>query len=144
MSAPPDPVEAIVAFLAADATVAALVNSRVYGVELPQSQIQSMPRKSIVVRRSGGGGLSAGDRSRVGLSLPRMDVFSYGETPYQASRVDLAAYGALKQMVANNQGACRLLDTQLAGGPIDLREPDTQWPLVFRSYLVAAAEVAVS
>lgn len=135
----PDPLEAVVAFLAADVDTNALTSSRVYGVELPPSQVESMPRKSIVIRRSGGGP-SVGDSSRIPWSLPRMDVFSYGETPYQASRVDLAAYRALKQMTPHKRGTCRLVDAQLSAGPIDLREQETPWPLVWRSYLVGAVE----
>ncbi len=139
----PDPVAAIVAFLQADTALTALVSTRVFGAELPRDEVSSMPRKCVLVRRSGIGA-SAGNRSRIAFSRPRMDVFSHGETPKQAALVDLAAYEALKQMEPNTRGVCRLHDATLVGGPIDLREQDTKWPLVFRSYLVAAAEVAVS
>lgn len=139
----PDPVAALVTLLRADAGVAALAPVRVFGARLPATEVASMPRKAVVIRRAGAGA-SAGNRSRIRVSKPRCDVFAYGETPYEASRLDLACYEALKQMEAQNIGTCRIWDAVLINGPIDLTEEDTTWPIVFRTYLVAAAEVAVT
>lgn len=139
----PDPVAALRSFLLADADVAALAGTRIFGSELPRSEVQAMPRKAALIRKAGAGA-SVGNASRVRFSAPRMDIFCYGETPYEAARLDLAVYEALKQMEPNVQGTCRLHDAVLAGGPIDLREEDTSWALVFRSYQVATAEQAVA
>ena len=139
----PDPVVAVRAFLLGDADLAALIGTRVFAGILPRSEVEPMPRKAVLIRKAGMGA-SAGNRSRIGISAPRLDVFAYGETPYEASRVDLAAYDALKQMEPHNEGVCRLFDAVLTGGPIDLEEEDTGWSLVFRSYEIAAAEVAVA
>lgn len=144
----PDPLVAIVAFLKADADVATLCAARVYGDELPRDQVDNEVAevgqvKAIVVRASGMGA-SVGNRSRVGISSPRYDVFSYGETPYEAARVDRVVYKALKNMVPHDRGTCRLYDAILVGGPISLREEATDWPIRFRSYNVTAAETAVA
>ncbi len=143
----PDPLEALVAFLTADVDVAALVAGRVYGDEIPQAALALLATgetilQTVVIRDSGAEG-SVGDASRVGWSKPRVDVFSYGETPFRAKALDLACYRALKQMVPNTQGSCRLQDATLLTGAVFLREEDTHWPLVFRSYAVAVAEDAV-
>jgi len=143
----PEPLEAIVAFLTADTDVAALVAGRVYGDEIPEHVVELVADgqtilQTVVVRDSGTEG-SVGDNSRVGWSRPRVDVFSYGGTPREAKALDLACYRALKQMVPNTQGTCRLQDATLLTGSIFLREEDTHWPLVFRSYAVAVAEDAV-
>ena len=143
----PDPLVALVAFLKADGPVSSLAADRVFGDEIPQDQVDVVSdgqtiQQTVVIRRSGSAG-SVGDNSRIRFSKPRVDVFSYGETPYQAGVLDLAVFDALKQMVPNTQGVCRLYDASLLTGPITSREQDTQWPLVFRSYAVATAEQAV-
>ena len=142
----PDPLVAILTFLKADAGVAAIAATRVFGEEIPQDQVTTVATgetilQTVVVRRSGAEP-SVGDASRVKFSRPRFDVFSYGETPHRAAALDLACYEALKQMEPTVQGTCRLHDAVLLSGPIAMREPDTQWPLVWRSYAVAVAETA--
>lgn len=134
----PDVVAAVVTVLRADAGVAI---NRVYYAELPQSEIANMPRQAIVVRKVGG---FTSDRARVRYQKQRIDVKCYGETPYEAAEIELAVYDALKQMEPQDVDTCRIWDAEVSSGAIDLREPDTQWPLVFRSYVISAAEVAVA
>jgi len=134
----PDVVSAVVAVLRADAGVPI---DRVYYAELPKSEHATMPRKNVVVRKVGG---FTADRARVRYQHQRIDIFCYGETPFEAAMLELAVYDALKQMVPHDVGTCRIWDAEVSSGAIDLREPDTQWPLVFRSYVIAAAEVAVA
>ncbi len=143
----PDPMLAMVSFLSNDAPSLALHGGRCYGVEIPEDLVPLVSDaksilKTIVIKRSGMGA-SAGDRSRIELSRPRFDVFSYGETPSEAASLDLAAYDALKQMIPHTEGSCRMLDAVLVAGPVDLIEEDTGWPFTFRTYLVTVAEVAV-
>ena len=146
--AQPDPLVATVAFLRANTGVADLAATRVFGEELPPDQVEAVSngetiQQTVVIKRAGSG-LSVGDNSRVKFSRPRFDVFSYGETPFEAAQLDLACYEALKQMVPHTEGACRMFDATLVAGPISLREEDTQWPFTFRTYLVAVAEVAIA
>jgi len=139
----PDPVKALRTDLLADAGVAALAATRVHGAELNRETNSVMPVKAVVIRKSGLGA-SGGNRSRVEISSPRVDVFCYGETPFEAARLDLAVYEYLKQMTPHVTNECYLLDAVLVSGPVDLREEDTSWPLVFRSYTVTAAEAVAA
>ena len=143
----PDPMLAMVTFLATDAPSLVLHGGRCYGEEIPADLVTLVSDgdtilKTTVIKRSGMG-RSAGDRSRIKLSSPRFDVFSYGETLSEAASLDLAAYDALKQMVPHTEGSLRMLDAVLVAGPISLREEDTGWPFTFRTYLVTVAEAAV-
>ncbi len=144
----PDPLVAVVAFLAADAPSLELHGGRVYGDEIPADLVELVSDgetilKTVVIRRSGMG-RSVGNNSRIGHSRPRFDVFCYGETPLEAASLDLACFDALKQMVPHTEGVCRMFDATLVAGPVSLREEDTQWPLTFRTYLVSVAEVATA
>ena len=134
----PDVVGAVIAVLRAENVEA---SDRVWYAELPKSEHAAMPRKNVVVRKAGG---FTADRARVRYQHQRVDIFCYGETPKEAATLELAVYDALKQMVPYDEGACRIWDAEVSSGAIDLREQETQWPLVFRSYVIAAAEVAVA
>lgn len=134
-----DPVAALVAFLKVDATVLSLVNSRVYGAELPDSQTASMPQGAIVVRPVGGGGMSI-NGSYVQVSDARMDVTAYGATPYEADRIRRAVTGVLKQMRKNVQGKTMLFWARYSGGAMG-RDPDTEWPMALSSWQVFFSEL---
>lgn len=146
-----DPTAGLVAFLLAQTDVTDLLaGSYVFGDELPQKPssiraaiVAGETVKKHVIVKDAGLGVGPGNRSRMRWTNPRVDVFAYGETPYEAKRLDLACYEALKQMVSGVYATCLLHDAQLVSGPISLREQDTQWPFRFRSYIVAAAEEAV-
>ncbi len=135
----PNPLAAIVAFLQADATVTSEVGTRVYGAELPPSEATAMPRKTIVVQAAGG----PSDRSRIRHQIIRVDVKGYGTTPTTAWDVYYAAYDALKQMGRTKQGTVLLYDAIPVGGPIQLRDADLEWPLLFGTFIISASEVAV-
>lgn len=141
----PDIVVAVIAFLRADEAVAELAAEFIYYEELAKQRIEAwgagMPKEEVVVvRRSGG----PSDRARIRYQRQRIDVFCYGRTPRKAADLEIAVYDALKQMVPHNEGPCRIWDAEVSSGAIALREQDTKWPLVFRSYVVSAAEVAVA
>lgn len=141
MSAVADPIKGLTTFLKADATIAALVAARVFGEELPKSETASMPRKCIVVEPSGPGSLGGGYQEYGDL---RVDLRCYGETPYEARRLQRAAYGALKALRRKVHSGVLLHWAIRSGGPIGLRDPDTDWPFVFESYQVLVAEVEVA
>lgn len=140
----PNPLEALVVFLKADAAVAALVDTRVYGAELPPSEATAQPRKCVVVTASGGGGAGPGDRSYMRVARIRFDVKAYAETPYAAWEVHLATLDALKHMERSVNNATLLHNATISGGPNQLRDPDLDWPLVFSVYELTVAEVAVT
>jgi len=99
-----------------------------------------MPRKAIVVKQSGG----LGSRSYMQHSSPRIDIFCYGETPYQARTVRRQVYEVLQQLIRTVTNSTLIHSISPEGGPLDLRDPDTSWPVVFESYQVFAADVPVA
>jgi hypothetical protein len=139
-----DYITGVRAFLLADASVAALVSTRVYGVELPDSdaEVKAMPRKAVVLVPAGGD-LLVGRRSYLRVSDPRMDVFSYGETAYETSRVDRAVRGALKQMRRNTQGTTMLYSADPVSTARVFRDPDTEWRSLVSTYTVLHSEVTI-
>ncbi len=132
-----DHVTAVQEYLKADVDIVALVGTRVFGIELPELESNFMPRKAIVIKQSGG----LGSGGYLEHSSSRMDVFCYGETPYQARTVRREVYNVLKQLIRTVVDSTLIHSISPEGGPLDLRDPDTQWPVVFESYQVYAAEV---
>lgn len=139
----PDVVAAIVQLLRQDAEVTALAGQRVYGVRLPASESQHMPRGAVVVSR-GGGGIGLGNRSYVQIENSRIDVRCYGLTDYEAKQLDAAAHAVLKGWRGGPVGDCFLYPARIEIGPVDLLEPEVEWPLVWQSYQVMASETPVT
>lgn len=135
-----DHVTAVAEYLKADLNIVALVGTRVFGIELPESETDFMPRKTIVIKQSGG----ADSGGWLEHSTPRMDIFCYGETPYQARTVRREVYNVLKQLIRTVIDSTLINSISPSGLPLDLRDPDTQWPVVFESYQVFAAEVVAA
>lgn len=129
-------------FLKADAAVAALTAGRVFGDEIPADQTVSMPRKCIVVEPSGGSNTYGSGFQEYGDT--RVDFRSYGETPYEAGRVQRAAYGALKQLRRQVHAGVLLHWAKRSGGPLALRDPDAGWSYRFESFQVLTAEIEVT
>jgi len=139
-----DSIKAIIDILKADAGITTLVGTRVFGLELPQAEAANMPRKAIVIQPSGGAGFGVGERDYIEHSAPRIDVFSYGETPFEAGRVRREVYDVLKQLKRTVINSTLVHWANPAGGPLPLRDPDTDWPLQFESFQVFFAERAVA
>lgn len=128
-----EPMSALIAFLKADAAVAARVNNRVYAGELPEGRIRSMPELTTLLRPAGGGQLP---QSYLQIHDLRVDIICYGPTPYVAYDSWRCFHGALKQMQRNQQGQTVLHWAMPAGGPIALREQDTEWPMTLSTWQV--------
>jgi hypothetical protein len=135
----PDVVAAVVAYLRADAAVLAIVGTRVFGEELPGSEAASMPRASVVVSATGG----YGQTDAVPLMKPRVDVRCYGATRAAAMTLHLAVYVALRALSRAVSATGLLHGAIEEGGPQSLRDQDTDWPLVWSSWIVLVGEEAV-
>jgi hypothetical protein len=135
-----DSLSALVAYLSAQAEVSGLVAGRVYGAELPAVEVPSMPRHVILVRWAGGSGTLVQARLHSG----RVDVWSYGITPFEANRLWRSVYPALKSLDRRVYAQTLLHGLREAGGPMNVREPATEWPAVIQSWQILAADVAVS
>jgi hypothetical protein len=137
----PDPVSAVMAYLAADSDIAALAGARVFGGELPETEATSMPRGAIVVRESGGGFLGAEWQEYGDV---RLDVITYGAIVDDASDLARAVRRRLKAMTRNVSETALLHWAKPDGGALPLRDPDTGWPYVVSSWQVLLAEVAAT
>lgn len=137
-----DPIAGLVAYLAADAGVAALVGTRVFGDELPKSEAPHMPRKAVVLDPSGGNNITSG--TYIEHSSQRFDALSFGETPFEANRVRLAVGLALKQLRRNVAGGVLIHWVEPAGGWLTRRHPDVRWPAAFQSFQIFFADQAIA
>lgn len=134
-----DPIAALIRFLKLDADTIDMVGTRIFGAELPDAENTSMPRAAVVLRNSGGG-LMPISSSYVPINDIRVDAYAYGATPNQAFRVYRCLAGALKQMHRNQQGRTVIYWARTSGGPSNLVEPNTEWPLTLSSWQVMYAE----
>jgi len=138
-----DTLHAVVDLLAGNTAVAALVVKRVYGAELPEFTPHEgtlMPRKCIVAKYAGSGRL--GENDYLPIHEPRIDLLCYGETPYEADRVRRSTYKVMKELKRKVQGDVVLFRATHSGGPVQLRDGDTGWPLIVESWLILAADAA--
>lgn len=142
----PDPLAAVRAYLLGDPLINSLTSGRVYGAELPASVAGSMPQASAVIQYSGGTAIGPGARSYVKVGLYRIDVKAYGGTPHQAAQVHFVCHDRLKNQLKRSVelGDTLLHNAVVAGGPIDLRDGDLDWPLVLGVYEIMVGEVAVT
>lgn len=136
----PDPVAAIVALLRDDADVAALVGTRVFGVELPSSEAPSMPRAAVVISGSGGSGIGAG--SYVPIGQPRMDVRCYGATHADAAELHWTVYERLKHIAGEVYGQVLIYSASVESSAMYLRDED--WPLVLSVWRPMVSERVVA
>ncbi len=119
-------------FLLADAGVSALVGTRVFVIELPPAQAVSMPRQCIVIKPSGGPAFQPG--SYIDHAYQTLDVFSYGETPFEADEVRDAVTDALRLLRRDLTGTTLIHWVQPAGGWASNRDPDADWPYGLQSF----------
>lgn len=136
----PDPVEALLEVLKADETILSLVGARVFGGELPAEEVDRMPRRCIVLAPAGSLGAFGRGFQRYGDQ--RFDVFCYGSAPREAHRVWIAVYQAFKHLRPTVKASCRIYWANAAGGPIPLRDPETEWPFTAGSFQVLVGELA--
>lgn len=137
MTRAPDMIDALRRYLLADPDVSELVGTRVFGGELPSGQASSMPRHAVVIRYSGGGSLGGGHQE---YSDKRVDVRCYGSTIYEADRLWRSVGPALQALQREVHADCLLHWARRGGGPIDLRDPDTDWPFIFSSWQVLSSD----
>ena len=118
--------------LLSDPDVEYLTGGRVYVEDIPDGEIANMPRGCVVLRASGG--LEQSDFGPV--SIPRYDIWSYGESRYKAGQVDRAVWDYLHYLDNQNANDTLIHSVVLSGGPRAAKEPDTGWPVQIRSCTV--------
>jgi hypothetical protein len=119
---------------------ATLAESRVFVDEIPPGETASMSRKCIVIEPSGPSVLGGAFQE---YGDGRYDIRCYGETPYEAARLQAQVYQVMKHLQRETHAGVLIHWARRSGGPIPLRDPDTDWPFRFESYQVLIAEVEV-
>lgn len=119
-------------FALGDTGINTLVADRVFAVELPKDEAASMPRKCVVIKPSGGPAFQPG--SYIDHAYQTVDVFSYGETPFEADAVRDAVNDALRLLRRGTTGETLIHWVQPAGGWASNRDPDADWPMGFQSF----------
>jgi opacity protein-like surface antigen len=127
-----DLVGAVVALLAADASIAAAVGTRVFGGELPPGETQHMPRRAIVLKPSGGSSLTGASYAEA--DTQRLDLFAYGATLSEAVQLRDAAAAVLRPIQRTVSARVLIHWAQSAGGFLTGREPVTDWPRAWQSF----------
>ena len=131
-----NPLTAVRSHLLNDADLRTLASTRVYAGELPKSEADNMPRQSVVVTLAGG----AGPASDVPIMQIVIDVTCYGATGLQATSLYLATRAALRTLRRDLAADSLLHSAVELSGPMELRDPDTDWPLTWSSWRVVASE----
>ncbi len=130
-----DVLPALITYLGSISDMADLVSARIYGGEIPDSEIENMPRKLTVLRYAGGPESFRSDP----VQRQRIDVFSYGETYFEAGRVDRTVADAWHDLTRVDVSNV-LIHSVGYGGAQQLKEPDTGWPYLLRSAIVISDE----
>lgn len=129
-----DIIKAITEVLKTDGNVAGLAETRVFGGELPGEEAAFMPRNAVVIQPSGGVSLAAG--SFLNHDTQRLDLFSYGATPFEAEALRRLCRRALVNVRRRIVSGCLIHWIEPAGGFFAGRDPDAAWPRAFQSYQV--------
>lgn len=140
-----DVMAALIGYLAAQTAITALVpSSRIFGGEIPKTQVAAMPQKAIVLRLAPGAPNGPGDRDMTDLSTTGIDVFAYGENFTEASKVRRAVYDAMKAVLRLKTSSTLLHYAHRRSGPMQMKDPDGDWPVVIEAWLVMASTVTAS
>lgn len=137
----PDPIEALRAFLRADAAIDGRVDGRVFAGELPRKETEQMPREAVVIRPGGGPDAIGGGYQSYGDL--RLDVLCYGSTPHNAWLLHLDVHAALKDLKRKVFAETLLHWARPSVKGQTGRDPEKDWPLTLSSWQVLASEIAV-
>jgi hypothetical protein len=137
--------EAVIDVLRADADILEYVapepgvdtEPRVFGIEFPKDNAVSMPRKCIVVRRSG---LAQQDQSYIRFQRPLLDILCYGETPLEAELLRVRVARFLKAFRRRMSKDFLIHSFDAVNGPLPQREPETDWPYTLETWRCMASE----
>lgn len=142
-----DILSAVRQMLIDDAEVGDLVDERVWGGDLDREEVANMPRKNIVISR-GGSVPSVGTASYIRVQRMRLDIRCYGEDSFEAGKVQRAVEAFMKaitpRVVELPDHSVYVQNAVESGGPIDLVDPDVDWPSVYCAWGVIASEEAIA
>lgn len=132
---------ALVKLIVLDPVIHALCGDaeHAYGGELPATENDNMPGPAVVLQLAGG----PGDRGYARWTQQRVDVRSYGSTPYLAAQLGLAVHDVLKRMHGVRMDGMLIHHAVAEAGLMALREPKPMdWPFVLQPWIVTYNEVS--
>ena len=140
-----DFLSALRAYLLGCQAVTVLLNSdvnvgptqSVYVLALPAEEIATGKAHKIVVLLSSGGSLG---KMRNSITEARVDIVCYGETDFEAAKLDRAVAESAKQLQRQLYLNVLLHGATVASGPLQARDPELFWPAVRRQYILRADE----
>lgn len=130
----PDTVSLVVAQIKADAGVQGIAGQDVFAGELSEATIALMPTAAVVVAPAGGPGRPGYQRYR----RTRIDVVCYGENLKQSWQL----HQAVREVLENIRRAGSLFWAEVVSDGANARDPQTQWPVCYATYLVMTATEA--
>lgn len=134
----PDSLDALIAYLMSDTDIAALAGDSIWPGEIPQSEVGDMPKYAVNCAWAGQG------YEEQHLQKPRMDITCSGPTQKQARSLYLAVYQALINLKRDNSAEALLHNAEQASGPIGGREPNTDWPIVWSSWVLRVSQQKIT
>ena len=91
------------------------------------------------MENAGGGSTGPGARSYLPWRNVRVNVKSYGATPWEAHQLDALVYAFMTGLDDRFAQDTWVRSATVAGGPLPLRDPDTDWPYVLSVFDVGAS-----
>lgn len=144
MTSPADPVVATILALKYLPRVVSVVQERVYGGEVPDEETTRMPRTLIVVKPAGTPALAPGSNDYIAASVRRIDVMCYAKTFNAAGDLANRVAADLKPWRRQTIGDHLVFWFKHSSGPIPMRDPDGDWPVVVVTMLIMLADERVA
>lgn len=135
-----DGIGALITYLTAQSAISTLLGTRVFGLEVPASEADDMPRKAIVINNAGG----IGEASSIDVYQHRFDFICYGETPFEAYEVWRTLRTELRDMERNVTSSTFLYNAVHSAGPFSFRDQPTTWPVTIDTWLVMIQDTIVT
>lgn len=144
MTAPAPLLEALIAYLKAQAAISALVSTRVFGLSLPEDEAQYQPRKAVRITMAGSVGASNWNSYVEDACWSGFDVWCYGETEFESLKLYREVHRVLKRIIGLEQSGAKIHSANPLGSAMSLKDPDGFWPVVIENWAVLAAETATA
>lgn len=135
-----DIIAAVCDYLLAQSDITDLVEDRVFAGEIPEDEIDNMPQKMILIQYDGGLTVN----SCLPISSPRMSFFCYGQSYFEAGRVDREVYSTLKSLQTTRVGEALIHSASIDSGPRMMRDSKTGWYFQWRSATIIADDREIS
>lgn len=124
-----DVITAVREILKHDPDVNLMTGGRVFGGELPPTEVEHMPRKTVVVMYAGGDPR----RGTTPVAGARLVVWSWAESFHEAGRLDAAVFDVLENVIRRTVGNVLVHAILPIGAPSMFKDADAGWPAYARS-----------